>query len=153
MRAKVRAVDRTGSTAMWHKRMLILFAALMLCASTVFGMGQSALAAPAGGDETSAEDAPSETTTSVDPTSPASGEATATPAPAATTPAATDAPAATESPATATTAPTLINPEGAEGQSALVGPEALVTPLMVGRGIHLAPVVRVSSASGRARAC
>ncbi len=104
----------------------------MLCASTVFGMGQSALAAPAGGDETSAEDAPSETTTSVDPTSPASGEATATPAPAATTPAATDAPAAAESPATATTAPTLINPEGAKGPSALVGPEALVTPLTVG---------------------
>lgn len=132
MRAKVRAVDRTGSTAMWHKRMLILFAALMLCASTVFGMGQSALAAPAGGDETYAEDAPSEPTPSVDPTSPASGEATATPTPAATTPAATDAPAAAESPATATTAPTLINPEGAKGPSALVGPEALVTPLTVG---------------------
>lgn len=46
MRANELTVYRDDSTIMWTRRILVLFAVLVLFASTVFGVGQSAQATP-----------------------------------------------------------------------------------------------------------
>ena len=122
MRAKVRTVDRNDSPAMWRRRIVILFAVLMLCATTALGMGQSALAAPADGDQ------PSDASTSdVAPTAvePGDGEVTEEPTPEDTVGATLPA---EEIPTGEATPPTLVNPEGIAAQQELAGPLVAVEP-------------------------
>ncbi len=86
MRAKERAVNRHDFTVMWSRRVVVLLAALTLLASTVFGMGQSALAAPVSGDDIVLDGLPTAETASHDTPSLEPGGATNTPHDAAGTP-------------------------------------------------------------------
>lgn len=124
MHAKERALDIKSSTAIWRKRILVLFAALMLFASTAFGMSQPALAAPADGDETTTGEAGS-----VDPSTvgsvPPSALATLAPEAAAPEPAAETTPAA--EPAALQEDPTLQAPaeEAIPEVPVLLSPESI----------------------------